>query len=274
MSQERDYVLGTHDDELERLGLQHRIWRGRTADAWRRAGFTVGQTLLDIGCGPGFATLDLAEIVGPAGRIHAFDRSRRFLDALDAARRARRLDQIDLHEIDLAESPLPELGADGAHGAYARWVFTFVANPRELLAKVHAALRPGGTLVLHEYFAYGTWRFAPASPDHDAFVCEVMASWRAGGGEPDIGLALPAWLVELGFAVRELRPITDVITPANYVWEWPRSFVHIGLQRLVALGRMPEERAKVIAADFEARERAEHTFMVTPSVLEIVAERR
>src|SRR5258708_21651917 len=61
---ERDYVLGTHDDEVARLGLQHRVWRARALDAWRRPGFTVGQTLLDIGCGPGLASADLAEIVG------------------------------------------------------------------------------------------------------------------------------------------------------------------------------------------------------------------
>ena len=82
---ERDYVLGTHDEEIARLGLQHAVWRPRASDAWRRAGFTSGQTLIDLGCGPGFATLDLAEIVGPHGRVLAIDRSRRFLDALEAA---------------------------------------------------------------------------------------------------------------------------------------------------------------------------------------------
>ena len=74
--QERDYVLGTHDEEIERLALQHRVWRPRASDAWRRAGFTQGQTILDVGCGPGHATLDLAEIVGQSGRVVALDRSR------------------------------------------------------------------------------------------------------------------------------------------------------------------------------------------------------
>jgi hypothetical protein len=44
-----DYVLGTRDEEVERLGLQHRVWRPRMLDGWRRAGFTVGQTILDVG---------------------------------------------------------------------------------------------------------------------------------------------------------------------------------------------------------------------------------
>src|SRR5512145_1640514 len=107
MATERDYLLGTHDAELARLGLQHRVWRPRALDAWRRAGFTVGQTVLDIGCGPGHASLDLAEIVGPAGRVVALDRSRRFLDALEAARRQRGLANIATHELDLDEEPLP-----------------------------------------------------------------------------------------------------------------------------------------------------------------------
>ena len=56
MTQERDYVLGTHDDEINRLGLQHSVWRPKVLDAWRRAGFTVGQTIIDVGSGPGHAT--------------------------------------------------------------------------------------------------------------------------------------------------------------------------------------------------------------------------
>ncbi|HTE44960.1 MAG TPA: methyltransferase domain-containing protein, partial [Gemmatimonadaceae bacterium] len=85
-SNDRDYVLGTHDEEIARLGLQHSVWRPRALAAWQRAGFNVGQTIVDVGCGPGYATLDLAELVGATGHVVAIDRSRRFLDALDARR--------------------------------------------------------------------------------------------------------------------------------------------------------------------------------------------
>ena len=179
MSRDRDYVLGTHDDEIARLALQHRVWRPRALDAWRRAGFTVGQTLLDIGCGPGHASLDLAEIVGPSGRIVAMDRSRRFLDALEATRLQRGLDNITTLELDLDAAGPPPVAADGA---WARWVFAFVKHPRDLLARVGGALRRGGVLVVHEYFDYATWRVAPRSPEIEEFVRVVMESWRADGG--------------------------------------------------------------------------------------------
>ena len=82
---ERDYVLGTDDPEIARLGLQHAVWRERALAGWRRAGVKRGRTVVDLGCGPGYATLDLAEIVGPTGKVIAVDRSHRFLEALARA---------------------------------------------------------------------------------------------------------------------------------------------------------------------------------------------
>jgi SAM-dependent methyltransferase len=269
-ARDHDYVLGTHDAEIERLGLQHRVWRPATADAWRRAGFGAGQTLLDIGCGPGYASLDLAEIAGPSGKVFAFDRSRRFLDALEAAARGGRGAAISAREIDLERSPLPDAEADGA---WCRWVFAFMKDPRGLLERVAAALRPGGTMVIHEYFDYATWRLAPRSPELEEFVRIVMESWRAGGGEPDIALDLPGWLEELGCGIVSARPIVHIAGPSDPVWEWPKAFIDVNLLRLVELGLLPAARAGAIKAAFDARERAPGTRMITPAVLEIIARR-
>jgi SAM-dependent methyltransferase len=267
---ERDYVLGTHDEEIERLGLQHRVWRPRVLDAWRRAGFSSGQTLLDVGAGPGYGTLDLAEIAGPTGRVVALERSRRFLDALEEARRRRGLDNIEGREIDLDEGALPDLGADGA---WCRWIFAFVRQPRSLLSRLARALRPGAALVIHEYFDYSTWRLAPPTPEIEEFVRLVMESWRASGGEPDVGLQLPRWLDEAGFAVRSMRPFVDIVARSDDIWRWPASFLEVGLDRLVDLGHLDDERARAIAAAFAAREKEPNTFMITPAVLEVAAVR-
>lgn len=62
---EGDYVLGTDEGEIERLGLQHRVWRERMLGAFRRAGIAPGMRVVDVGAGPGYASLDLAGIVGP-----------------------------------------------------------------------------------------------------------------------------------------------------------------------------------------------------------------
>ena len=68
---EREYVLGTQSDEVERLGLQHRVWRPIVLEGFARAGIANGQVVIDVGAGPGFGTADLAELVGPDGRVIA-----------------------------------------------------------------------------------------------------------------------------------------------------------------------------------------------------------
>ncbi len=254
-----------------RLGLQHRVWRPKVLDAWKRGGFTVGQTILDVGCGPGYASMDLAEIVGPSGKVYAIDRSRRFLDALEAKRQKFGLENITTLELDLDEAELPSVGADSA---WCRWVFAFVKRPRNLLARIAGALKPGGVLVTHEYFDYSTWRLAPRSPEHEEFVRVVMESWRETGGEPDIGLNLPTWLDELGFETKQLNPIIEIFPKSNYWWQWPKSFIDVGLRRMVDLGHLTADRARAISEAFTAREAQPGTLMITPAVLEIIAVKR
>jgi SAM-dependent methyltransferase len=267
---ERDYLLGTHDEEIERLGLQHRVWRPRVLDAWRRAGITTGLKVIDAGAGPGWATLDLAEIVGPDGRVHALERSRRFLESLRETARERRLQNIETHELDLVLDQLPVQGADAF---WVRWVLAFLNDPSPVLAKLASALKPGGVAVIHEYLDYRTWSLAPADPAIDEFKSVVISSWRESGGEPDAGRALPAMLPKAGLRVRELRPIIDIVSPRNYVWRWGASFVHTYLDRLVSEGKAEAAWADSVRAALARAEKDPDTVMVMPLVLEVIAEK-
>jgi hypothetical protein len=78
----------------------------------------------------------------------------------------------------------------------------------------------------------------------------------------------------MGFGIRALNPIVDAVGRSNFVWRWPTSFVEVGLARLVALGRVSEGRAREISAALAARERDPKTLLITPAVLEIIAEKR
>src|SRR4051812_27926421 len=98
---ERDYVLGTHDDELQRLGFQHRVWRPTVLDCWRRAGIAAGSRVIDVGAGPGFATIDLAETVEASGEVVAVERSSRYVKVARDACRARGLNNVRVVELDL-----------------------------------------------------------------------------------------------------------------------------------------------------------------------------
>jgi ubiquinone/menaquinone biosynthesis C-methylase UbiE len=265
-----DYVLGTDDEELKRLGVQHLIWRPRVMDAWRRAGFNAGQHILDVGCGPGYATLDLASIVERAGRVTAVDRSPRFLTHATRAAQAAGLDNVDFAERDLDASLLPAVNADGA---WCRWVFAFLSKPRELIRSISASVKPGGKLVIYEYFDYATWKLVPRSGAFEKFVEAVMKSWRHTGGEPDIAIDLISWLPEEGFEIVELRPFVDVVSPVDAIWQWPSSFVEVGLTRLVELGHLDAKEANAARRAFADAESNPDSRLITPAVLEIIARR-
>src|SRR5437016_13487264 len=139
---DRDYVLGTHTEELARLGLQHRVWRPVVLDCWQRAGVTVGKRVLDVGAGPGYATVDLAEIVGPTGEVVALERSQNFIRAMETTCRARSLTNVKIHELDLMTDDLP---AGDYDFAWCRWVVSFVDDP-PLLIQTIGRVMPKGRL--------------------------------------------------------------------------------------------------------------------------------
>lgn len=263
---EQDYVLGTHDEELARLGLQHEVWRPHALDAWRRAGITAGSHVLDVGAGPGFASFDLAELVGRGGRVLAIERSTRFADAV----RRRASPPLDIAQADLMADPIE---ADQFDAAWCRWVACFVASPPVLVARIAAALRPGGRLISHEYVDYATWRLVPSRPRVEAFVAEVMASWRDSGGEPNIARSLPELFRSNGLVVRHATPLVFAAHPGQPMWRWPAAFLRTGAARLHALGRVDGAWVEAVVRDLDDAERDPETIMVTPFVLELIAER-
>jgi SAM-dependent methyltransferase len=232
--------------------------------------------VLDLGCGPGYASLDLAAEVGPAGHVIAVDRSRRFLDYLEHRARDGGLSNIQIVESDLNSPAVPISREKGLSpfSVWSRWVLAFVREPRAVLARLANALAPGDTMVFHEYYDYTSWQLLPRCAELETFVAAVMASWRAEGGEPNIGRQLPAWLAESDCEVVSARSLVHVVPPEDPTWQWPAVFVHVGTKRLAALGRLSASEGDAIRRAFDAAAREPGVLTITPAVLEIIARKR
>jgi SAM-dependent methyltransferase len=270
---ERGYVLGTHDAEVERLAFQHSVWQDEVHRAWREAGIASGSRVVDVGAGPGFASIDLARLVGPGGMVLAAERSARFLSLLAARSGAEGLSNIECAEIDLMEQALPATGLDAA---WCRWVACFVPDPGRLVDRIAAALRPGGVAIFHEYVEYDSYQMVPDRPEIRSFVQAVYESWRSQGGEPDIARVLPSLLVDRGFTLRSARPIGFAARPCDRNWRWPAGFVRTNVPRLVELGIRDEAWGQRVLRALDSAEQDPASIFVTPTVLEIVCslERR
>jgi SAM-dependent methyltransferase len=269
-TKERDYVLGTHEEELARLGVQHRAWRPVVLECWKNARITAGSRVLDVGAGPGYATVDLAKIVGPSGRVVAVERSGNFVTAIKRAISERSLSNVEVHELDLMNDELP---AGPFDFTWCRWVLCFVSDPNILVKKIAGALREGGCAIFHEYGHYTTWQFFPRRATLEEFRSHVIATWQASGGDPDTGLQLPSWLTKNGLAIRSIVPRIFCLRPNDYMWQWPSQFIHVHLLRLQELGTIDSAFAESVRRDLASAEKEETSFMLTPLVLEVVAEK-
>ncbi len=269
-SNEIDYVLGTHDAEIGRLHLQHGIWRELVHDCWKRAGIREGQRIIDIGCGPGFASVDLADIVGDKGEVIGIERSERFIEYAEGLRNARELNNISFVKADVM---LDELHVVDADAIWCRWLAIFVSDPALLVQKMAAMVKPGGKLIFHEYLHYETYQSVPHSQHIEEFVQHVMKSWREFGGEPNVARVLPEHLTSANCRIIDTRPISFSAQPHQPVWQWPASFININLQRMLELGQVDEAWATTLRADFAALQSNPNALLITPMVLEIIAEK-
>jgi SAM-dependent methyltransferase len=263
-----DYILGTDEEELARLELQNRVWRPHVLECWQEAGITTGSHVLDVGAGPGYASADLADLVGDSGRVTAVERSQRFVAALQQSICRRSSPNITVHQLDLMSDELPRGDYDFS---WCRWVATFVCDCAVLVAKLASVLRPGSVAVFHEYAQYTTWRLSPRLPIQEEFIQRVTESWRATGGDPDVALQLPLLLNENGFRLRKVVPRIFCLRPADTLWQWLASFIDSGVRRLEALRLADTRFANELRTSFRAREENSESLMISPLLLEIIA---
>lgn len=263
-----EYLLGTDLAEAQRLGLQHLLWAGETLALWERCGFSRGKTVLDLGCGPGWTTIDLARIVGDTGRVIGIDVSSRYINHLRQRQQEMGLAQIDARVASAADFVIDRESLDGV---YSRWVFSFLPNPADIVRRVATALRPGGVFAIQDYFNYTAMSLAPRSAVFDRLVAAISRSYREAGGDLEIAGKLPRMMIDAGLAIREIKPHVAAARPHESKWLWPDTFFANYVPRLVSGGFLSTEDAAAFVAEWAERSRDPGTFFFSPPFFDVVA---
>jgi ubiquinone/menaquinone biosynthesis C-methylase UbiE len=179
---------------------------------------------LEVGAGGGSIAAWLADRVGPAGHVLVTDIDPRFLAALAAGHRP----NVEVIRHDVRVNQLPEGQFDLVH---ARLVLVHVPQAAAALARLAAALRPGGWLVIEDFDPTFIDRAFPTANGQDAVVgrkafAALGELLVARGAERGWGRSLYQRLVELGLSEvgmevhLEVRPGGSVgarLDAANFV---------------------------------------------------------
>lgn len=159
-----------------------------------------GLRVLDVGCGPGSISIDLARRVGPGGSVVGIDMS---AEVVEIARRAAKEAGVSnvRFRVGDAYDPAPGERFDVVH---AHQVLQHLGDPVGALT----AWRKAGDLVAARDVIYSATTIHPLTPELVRWRELVLALQAANGGDGDAGAKLKAWARAAGFAEVE----TDVET--------------------------------------------------------------
>lgn len=186
------YTHGHHDSVLR----SHRWRTAANSAAYLLPELRAGQSVLDVGCGPGTITADLAAAVAPGGQVTGVDASEDILGPARAVAAERRLDNVRFAAADVHALDFPDDSFDVVH---AHQLLQHVGDPVRALREMRRVCRPGGVVAARDSdYAAMTWY--PHLPALDDWLDLYRRVARANGGEPDAGRRLHVWAREAGFA--------------------------------------------------------------------------
>jgi 2-polyprenyl-3-methyl-5-hydroxy-6-metoxy-1,4-benzoquinol methylase len=199
--------------------LQSHRWRtAENSAAYLLPSLRPGLDLLDVGCGPGTITVDLAGRVAP-GRVLALDVS---ADPLDEARAtaAGAGVAVTFEVGDVYGLAVPDDSFDVVH---AHQVLQHLTDPVAALREMARVCRPGGVIAVRDVdYAATTW--FPLDPRLDDWLSLYQRVARRNEAEPDAGRRLLAWAHAAG--LRDVVATTSswcFATPDEREW-WGRSW--------------------------------------------------
>ncbi|WP_327068778.1 methyltransferase domain-containing protein [Kitasatospora sp. NBC_01302] len=217
MTEHRTVYTHGHQEAVLR---SHRSRTAANSAAYLLPELRPGQALLDVGCGPGTITADLAELVGPTGRVVAVDTSAEVLAQAAAHVAGRGLDNVvfevgDAHQLKYGDGEFDVI--------HAHQTLQHVADPVAVLRELRRVLAPGGVLAARDAdYAAMTWY--PELPELTAWLELYRSTARANGGEPDAGRRLLAWAQAAGFTeVAAGSSSWTFATPGERLW-WGESW--------------------------------------------------
>ncbi|OFE16609.1 methyltransferase type 11 [Humibacillus sp. DSM 29435] len=193
------YTHGHHESVLR----SHRWRTANNSAAYLLPMLHPGLSVLDVGCGPGTITVDLAEIVSP-GRVLALEPTEAGLDLARAEAERRGVSNVDFAVGDVLALGQADDSFDVVH---AHQVLQHVPDPVGALREMARVCRPEGVVAARDA-DYASFAWYPLLPRLDDWLQLYERVARANGGEPDAGRRLLAWARDAGLG--DIRPSASI----------------------------------------------------------------
>jgi ubiquinone/menaquinone biosynthesis C-methylase UbiE len=204
------YTHGHHDAVLR----SHRWRTVENSAAYLAPRLRPGVRILDVGCGPGTLTVDLARRVAP-GEVVGIDLAPSVI--AEARRHATEagVANVTFQAGDFRRAGLEERSFDVVH---AHQVLQHLRDPIQALATMARLARPGGTVAARDA-DYSAMVWAPTDERLDRWLAVYLAVTRRNGAEANAGRWLLRWARAAGLTEASYSTSTwTFATPADRAW--------------------------------------------------------
>mgnify|MGYP000524813871 FL=1 len=263
------YLLGMAPDEIARLERQHEIWRQETERTFDDLAIVPGMTLLDLGCGPGFTTIDLHDRLGSTGRVVGVDRSEEATGVLRQRVEQEGRSGLEVITADVLDVDYRSIDPDIL---FARWLFSFLPDPEEVIGLIATSLRAGSRIAIIDYWNYGSIHCEPTGPHFAKIFRRIHASYADSGGSLDIGGALPGIMVGCGVRPITIRSVGGATRSGTPYWDWITTFLHLYLPSLVAKDYLTQQEIDEFLAWWSRASEDPATILNLPPMVAIIGE--
>jgi ubiquinone/menaquinone biosynthesis C-methylase UbiE len=204
------YTHGHHESVL-----RSHTWRtAENSAAYLLPHLHSGLSLLDIGCGPGTITADLAQLVAP-GPVIGLDAAADVLDQARAHAAERGCTNLTFEAGDVFALPYDDASFDVVH---LHQVLQHLPDPVAALAEGHRVLRAGGVLAARDS-DYRAFTWAPQDPVLDRWLELYLEITRRNGHDARIGPKLLGLAHQAGFgAVTFTTSTWTYADPESRAW--------------------------------------------------------
>ena len=203
---ERYVIRGGKQGYDRLLGLSRERWPD-TAALFERAGLAPGMRCIDLGCGGGEVTMEIARLVAPGGSVTGVDMDQVKLDLAGQAAAARGLGNVEFRALNVADWDEP----GGYDAVYCRFLLIHLSQPVDVLRRMWAAVRPGGVLIVEDADFDG-WCCHPPNEAFDFFVRAYCQAHQRRGGDHAMGRKLYACFLAAGIPRPQVALVQSVWT--------------------------------------------------------------
>lgn len=208
-----------------------------------------GMRVLDVGCGPGTITVDLAAEVGPGGEVIGIDPADAALEAARKVAAERGIGNVRFERGDVYALGYEDASFDLVH---AHQVLQHLTDPVAALREMARVAKPGGLVAVRES-DYRAMSWYPLLPELDRWMAVYQAVARGNDAEPDAARHLRAWFHAAGLEDETTTGSLTTYGTSEGVRFWGESWTDRALrssfaEQAIAGGHATQEELDAIAA--------------------------